>query len=406
MKVDLTRLPEITNEKYLQLYNNNTRYLVLMGGAGSGKSVFAAQKIIYRIITEQNHRILVVRKVAKTIRNSVFSLFRDQLVSFGLNHPALAVINKTDMRIHFPAFNSEILFIGLDDVEKIKSITGITSEWHEEATEESEDDFNQLDLRMRGETKNYKQIMLSFNPISNLHWLKKRFFDTVPENTTVSKTTWRDNRFLDTAYVSVLENLKNVDKTYYQIYNLGEWGVLGNLVFSNWTVEDVKLDLNQFDSVYFGLDFGFNHPSAYIQVGFKDDVLYVYDEICERGMTNNQFIELIKNIHPAGEYITADSSRPDLILENNKAGLNTLSSKKGKDSVLDGIDFMKRFKIVINSRCQNTINEFQLYKWTEDKNGNKLEKPVDENDDLIDAARYALESKRQSHEFDVFAGTA
>jgi phage terminase large subunit len=395
--VDLRDLKKITNEIFYNLYKNKDRYLILYGGAGSGKSVYAAQKIIYRIITEQKHRILVIRKVARTLRHSVFSLIKETISQYGLLK--YAKINKSDMVISIHAFRSEIIFVGLDDPEKIKSISGITSIWIEEATELNQNDFNQIDLRLRGRTKDYKQVMMSFNPVSALHWLKARFFDAVVENTTVLKTTYKNNQFIDEEYKNTLENLKTVDKYYYEVYALGEWGLLGNIIFTNWQVKKIKFKIEDFDSVYYGLDFGYNDPSAYVQVGFKDDEMYIINEIYEKGLTNLEMINLIKKIHPTREVIIADSSRPDLIKECNQKKLKMIASKKGKDSIVDGIDYIKRFKIYIDTRCINATNEFQSYKWAEDKDGNILDKPVDVNNHLIDAIRYSLEMKRIRFKF-------
>lgn len=172
IKIDLTALPELTNDIYYPLYKDTSRYLVLYGGAGSGKSVFAAQKILVRMLTEQPHRFLVARKVARTLRFSVFSLFQDMIAQWELT--PLFKVNKSDMTITCINGN-QILFAGLDDPEKLKSIAGITGIWIEEASELEQKDFQQLDLRLRGPTKYYKQIILTFNPISALHWLKKVF---------------------------------------------------------------------------------------------------------------------------------------------------------------------------------------------------------------------------------------
>lgn len=219
----MSRSAEIkVNEVYLPAFSFNERYLILYGGSGSGKSVFASQKIITRTVGESKHRFLVIRKVANTLRSSVYQLLLDQLSEYGLRHEF--EINKTEMRFtHLPTGN-EILLCGLDDVERLKSITGITGIWIEEATDLTEDDFDQVDLRLRGETINYKQIILTFNPIDESHWLKKRFFDTKIDNSFVTKTTFKDNHFIDDEYRKVLENKASVSPNLYRIYYLGEWG--------------------------------------------------------------------------------------------------------------------------------------------------------------------------------------
>lgn len=209
------------NEIYYPLLFNEDRYLVLLGGAGSGKSVFSAQKILARCLSEEGHIFLAIRKVSDTLKDSVFKLFTKLLSEQNLL--SVVEINKTDKTIKFTNGN-EILMKGLDDPEKIKSIAGISGIWIEEATELKEEDFDQLDLRLRGITKNYKQIILSFNPIDERHWLKKRFFDTEINSTTLLKTTYNDNFFIDEDYKKVLEAKANASPNFYRVYKLGEWG--------------------------------------------------------------------------------------------------------------------------------------------------------------------------------------
>ena len=222
------RLKESSNEKFLPLMFDQHRYLVLMGGAGSGKSIFAGRKVLERCATEPGHRFLVCRKVGRTIRESCFN----QLVGQAAENYQKAVerIYRGDMRITFRN-GSVILFSGLDDVEKLKSIYNITGIWIEEASELSEQDFQQLDIRLRGETRFYKQIIVSFNPVSVLHWLKKRFFDREDERVITSHSTYHDNRFLDQENIRVLESFRDTDEYYYAVYCLGQWGVLGKTVF-------------------------------------------------------------------------------------------------------------------------------------------------------------------------------
>ena len=222
------KMVEQNNEKFLPLLFDRHRYLVLMGGAGSGKSIFAGRKVLERCATEPGHRFLVCRKVGRTIRESCFN----QLVGQATEHyrAELDRIYRGDMRIKFRN-GSEILFSGLDDVEKLKSIYNITGIWIEEASELSEQDFQQLDIRLRGETRFYKQIIISFNPVSVLHWLKKRFFDTPDERVVTSHSTYKDNRFLDAENIRVLESFRDTDEYYYAVYCLGQWGVLGRTVF-------------------------------------------------------------------------------------------------------------------------------------------------------------------------------
>ena len=208
-----------TNDAFRELLFDESRYLVLCGGGGSGKSIFAGRKVLERVIYERGHRWLVCRKVAKTLRDSCFAQLRGQIAD---HYPKCrAKVNKSDMRITFPN-GSEILFAGLDDVEKLKSIYDITGIWIEEASEITEADFNQLDIRLRTDFSQYLQMILSFNPISITHWLKRRFFDTRDERATTHRSTYRDNRFLTAEAIATLEAFKDTDPYYYQVYCLGE----------------------------------------------------------------------------------------------------------------------------------------------------------------------------------------
>ena len=221
-------LRETTVPTFLPLFADTHRYLVLKGGGGSGKSIFAGRKVLERATSEPGHRFLVVRKVARTLRESCFKQLSGQTKSY---YPSSGYkINQSDMRITFEN-GSEILFAGLDDVEKLKSIYNIDGIWIEEASEILESDFNQLDIRMRGQSKYYKQIIVSFNPISMKHWLKKRFFDRPDPRARTHESTYKDNPFLPEEDRRTLENFQFTDEYYYQVYCLGIWGVTGKTVF-------------------------------------------------------------------------------------------------------------------------------------------------------------------------------
>lgn len=225
------QLCESNNDVFLPLFFDHHRHLILMGGGGSGKSIFAGRKVLERCATEPGHRMLVVRKVAKTLRESCFDQLKAQAMQY--YGPAIRMIPRGksgDMYITFTN-GSEILFAGLDDVEKLKSIHDISGIWIEEASELLEGDFNQLDIRLRGERKYYKQIIISFNPISITHWLKKRFFDREDARVVTSRTTYRDNRFLPEEDRLTLEAFRETDPYYYQVYCLGQWGVLSQTIF-------------------------------------------------------------------------------------------------------------------------------------------------------------------------------
>lgn len=223
------------NPVYKPLFYSRCRYVLCYGGAGSGKSYFTAQKIIYRLLKEKNHTILVVRKTKLSIKNSVFAVLREVIHSIGASH--LFQFQSTTLSLQCLANGNTLISSGCDDVEKLKSIAGITSIWIEEATEISESDFDQIDLRMRSLKGEYEQIILTFNPVDERHWIKKRFFS---KNSTIAfdylKTTFRDNaNFLPPQYINTIESMAEVNKRYYDIYANGEWGVASTEYLFQWS---------------------------------------------------------------------------------------------------------------------------------------------------------------------------
>lgn len=389
--INVTIDPTVFNATYLPYLDyTGKRFEVFYGGAGSGKSVFIAQRKVYHHLKYKGRKTLVIRKVGRTLRHSVFSEVAGVISNWNLSQ--IFQVNKSDLEIHNRINGNQFIFSGLDDVEKMKSIAGITDIWIEEASEISEDDFKQLNLRLRGASKAMKQITLSFNPVSALSWLKKRFFDRRDENVLKLKTTYIDNRFLDPDDVAEIEALKEIDPVYWRIYGLGEWGVLGDLVYTNWEIRDFDPDLKLFPRQYNGLDWGFNDPAAAIKVAFKDAEIYVLNELYVKGMDNSELMaEAPAVFSKAGDSIIADSSEPARIKEWKKNGWKIRGAKKGKDSVSFGIDFVRRHRVIIHPTCQNFINEIQAYCYRKDKDGNTLEEPVDFNNHLMDALRYALE---------------
>lgn len=250
-------LVKTNNEAFLPLYFCDARYLVLMGGAGSGKSIFAGRKVLERATTEKGHRILVCRKVARTLRESCFAQLCGQLNEY---YPGVKwSSNKSDLVINIEDTDSQIIFAGLDDPEKLKSIYRITSIWIEEASELDEADFLELDRRLRDKSDYYQQIIISFNPISIMHWLKRRFFDNPAPDVITHKSTYKDNRFLSEANAKVLESYKETDPYHYAVYCLGEWGVTGKTVFNGAMIKaQLELDVQPviegaFDYEYDGM---------------------------------------------------------------------------------------------------------------------------------------------------------
>ena len=230
MEVNIKISKKVFNDVYLPYLDNTDRYLVFYGGGSSGKSYFIAQRYIYKLIHPTRCNLLVVRQTGDTNRKSTFPLLKQVVSHWNLSEHFK--INESDMRIKCKLTGNEVAFAGLDDVEKIKSITfengELTDIWVEEATETQEADINQLKVRLRG-GKSKKQIVLSFNPINIQHWIKKHFIDS--GLATVCFSTYKENKFLTDDDRKALEDLKYTDEYVYEVYCLGKWGILGKTVF-------------------------------------------------------------------------------------------------------------------------------------------------------------------------------
>ena len=230
MNVNIKISKKVFNDIYIPYLDNRDRYLVFYGGGSSGKSYFIAQMHIYRLLHPKRYNLLVVRQTGDTNRRSTFPLLKQVISNWNLTEHFK--INESDMRIVCKLTGNEVAFAGLDDVEKIKSITftngELTEIWCEEATEMQEADINQLKVRLRG-GKSKKQMVLSFNPINIQHWIKKHFIDSGLG--TVCFSTYKDNKFLTDDDRKALEDLKYTDEYTYEVYCLGKWGILGKTVF-------------------------------------------------------------------------------------------------------------------------------------------------------------------------------
>lgn len=395
------------NPVYRDYLNKKQKTQIFFGGSSSGKSFFIAQKIVldclggnYNGVKREGVNWLCCRNVARTIRNSIYNQIVKTIYDMGLEE--YFKINKSDMVITCTENGKQILFNGLDDVEKVKSITpakGVLERiFIEEATEIREDAYMQLTKRLRGISPNAKYIVMAFNPILKSHWIYKKFFNNWDDSKNsyedkdvcILKTTYKDNDMLTDEDCERLEN--ETDPYYYNVYSLGNWGVLGNVIFTNWKTEDLSDMIPTFDKIYNGLDFGYVDPNALIRVHVDMDrkKIYVFDELYKAKITTD---ELIAEIKPkiGNEYVTCDCAYPQYIHELAKNGIKAIPCTKGKDSVEFGIDFLLRFEIIIDVHCQNFKNEIQTYKWEEDKYGNVLKRPVDRDNHLIDALRYATE---------------
>lgn len=381
---------------FVPLFKDNSRYQVAWGGAGSGKSHIVARKLLYRMLKESDcqHKILIVRKVNRTIKRSVFTLIKNIISRWGLYDEF--DFNHTDLTITYKENGSQFMFTGMDDPEKLKSIEGVTAIWMEEATEFTQEDFEQLDLRLRGVTKYTKQIILTLNPISEQHWIKKVFFDDPIEGCFTLKTTFLDNAFIDDDYKMVMENKKKTNPRYYNIYALGNWGTAEGLIFSRVTNRVIKEDDIKGLECLQGLDFGYtNDPTAFNQsyIDEKSKIVYVYDGFYQKGMSNAEIAEKLKELLAHKHRTTADSSEPKSIDYIRRKGVNMVGAMKGKDSINAGIDYLLEYEIVVNAHLVEFMTEFNNYSWAVDKDGKATNKPNDDFNHFIDSLRYAFESK-------------
>lgn len=405
MVIDLAKFRKHVKEKspkFVPAFTDQSRYQILWGGAGSGKSHIVARKIVYRLLKESDckHNFLVIRKVDRTIKRSVFTLIRNIISRWGLSEEF--DVNLTDKTITYRKNGSQIMFSGLDDVEKLKSIEGVTGIWCEEATELTQEDFEQLDLRLRGETKYVKQIILTFNPISEQHWIKRVFFDDPIDGVFTLHTTYLDNAFIDDEYKMVMENKKKTNPRYYNIYALGNWGTAEGLVFNNATARLIKeSEIKGLECVQGG-DFGYtNDPTAFHQsyVDLQNKKIYVYDGFYETGMSNEAIAQRIKDMQAHKHMTTFDSAEPKSIDRLKTLGIKARAAMKGKDSINMGVDFLSEFEIIVNSHLVEFMTEFNNYCWDVDKEGKATNKPIDDFNHFIDALRYSVEHHTKSPSF-------
>ena len=383
--INLNLYKKLFNSLFFALLDAMTRFIISYGSAGSGKSVSQAQVEVYKCL-KGVEKTLIIRKYGTTLKDSVIALVLKILNNWKLqpyyNH------NKSDNHIKFDN-GSEMLFKGFDDPEKIKSIDGITRIWIEEATELTEADFKQLNLRLRG--REDLQIILTFNPVDEDHWIKKYFFDTpeTRERTTILHTTYKDNKFIDEAYKKELESYQLIDPNYYKIYALGLWGGLTEgRIFQTWEEVD---DFPAVDGWVYGLDFGFsNDPTAIVRVLKANERIYI-DEICyQTGLTNSDIAGLLKGQNYAGELVICDSAEPKSIEELRRFGINAIGADKGKGSIMAGIDLLRRSKVLITRSSSNIRKENRYYQWKTKKDGSFERIPKDFQNHTIDAIRYAL----------------
>lgn len=398
------------NKVFKEFNRTRCRYRLAKGSAGSGKSVDIATDFILKLSDEKykGANLLVVRQTETSHKDSTFSELLSAIHRTGLS--AFWDWTTTPLTMTCKKTGNSIIFRGFSDQrarDRVRSITfpkgKLTWIWCEEATELQEADVDILDDRLRGELENpnlYYQITFSFNPVSASHWIKSKYWDYQSEDIFKCHSTYLDNRFLDDAYHRRMMMRKEQDPEGYRIYGEGEWGELGGLILTNYVIEDLDTDFSRYNTVLYAQDFGFNHANAILEIGFKDDEIYVLRELYVHEMDTDEIIKLANDMGlDKKKKMWCDSAEPDRIKMWQKAGYRAEGINKGgsQGSVKAQIDYLKQHRIHINGSCLNTIKEIQQWKWQKDKTtGKYIDTPVDFMDDAMAALRYSVETYRRN----------
>lgn len=392
---------------YDKLTNYSTFTEIHYGGASSGKSHGVIQKVVFKSLQAWKYprKVLFLRKVGSSVYDSIFEDVKQCLEAWGLL--GACKVNNSAYRIELPN-GAQFIFKGLDNPEKIKSIKGISDVVMEEASEFTLDDYTQLTLRLRDKKHPNKQIYLMFNPVSKVNWVYNAFFVKKPKNTVIYQTTYKDNRFLDEVTKENIEELAERNEAYYKIYALGEFATLDKLVFPKYKKQLLnKEELKHLPSD-FGLDYGFiNDPSAFMHVKIDEENkrLYILEEYVKKGLTNDKIAEAIKALGYSKEIIRADSAEKKSNQELRNLDIpRVIDVIKGPGSVMQGIQYILQYEIIVDERCVKTIEELENYTWKKDKATNEyINEPVDSYNHCLDAVRYAVQDRifQKKKELDV-----
>ena len=394
-------LQKIVGRGYKEFWNSKKRYVVVKGSRASKKSKTTALWHIVKLIEYPLANVLVVRKTERTLRDSCYSDLKWAIQRLGLDSYFNCTVSP--LEITYKPTGQKILFRGMDDPLKLTSISVpqgyICFCWIEEAYEiNKESDFDMLDESIRGELPPglFKRITITFNPWSERHWLKRRFFDKEDDSVLALTTNYLCNEWLDESDKALFERMKVNNPRRYQVAGLGNWGIVDGLIFENWKEEQFNIDdiKTNCESI-FGLDFGYTNDPTALFCGLLDKVnkkIYVFDEIYEKGLSNAAIYQRVNDKGFSKELITADCAEPKSIDELRGLGLRRITAaKKGKDSIMNGIQFIQDYEIIIHPKCVNFLTEISNYTWDKDKFGNAINKPVDDFNHLMDAMRYAIE---------------
>lgn len=369
--------------------NAKSKIVLNIGGARSGKSYALAQLLIMKALNYEGLNIGITRKTMPALKMTARRLVLDLLKQYGLYRPE--AFNKTEN--YYQLNKSRLQFFSLDDPEKIKS-SEFNYLWLEEATEFTYQDYLVLLTRLSAPAPlgQKNQIFLTLNPTDINCWIAKYLINQ--KETQIIKSTYKDNKFLSKDYIETLLSLKNYNKQAYKIFALGEWGAKETLIYTNWQI--TQKEPASYDEVFWGLDFGFNNPTALVKIFLKDKIYFVKEKLYKTRLTNTLLIEELKTLITPQERtqtIYADSAEPDRIAEISSAGFNICPALK---SVLDGIMFVKSCSLNLIKESPNLLREIQTYSWKTTLNGQITEEPVKYDDHALDALRYALYTHKTS----------
>ena len=396
-------LKDIVGKGYKEFWNTKKRYVVCKGSRASKKSKTAALWHIVHIMQHPGANALVIRKTERTLRDSCYADLKWAINRLGVDSYWKATLSPLEL-VYLPT-KQRIIFRGLDDPLKLTSIStecgSICFVLIEEAYEiTKEEDFDFIDESIRGELQDglWKRITIILNPWSESHWIKKRFFDNPDDDVLAMTTTYKINEFLDEADIKLFEKMKINNPRRYKTAALGEWGISEGLIYENFIEKwfDINEIKNMTNSkVCFGLDFGYVNDATALFCGIifeQEKLLYVFDELYEKNLSNEKIAEKIFKMGYSKEKIIADSAEPKSIDRLYDLGIRGIkAARKGKDSIMNGIDYLQDFKIIVHPICVNFLLEIQNYAWQTDKNGKQINKPIDDFNHLMDAMRYATE---------------
>lgn len=409
MTTSRLQISQIVGQGYDDFWSCKKRYRILKGGKASKKSATTALNFIFRLMKMPDSNLLVVRQIMNTHRDSTFAQLQWAQERLGVS--ALWKNTVSPLEMTYKPTGQKIIFRGFDDVLKLASTTVskgyLNFVWIEEGFEiANEADFDKLDLSVPRGTMPphlYKQTTITFNPWSEAHWLKKRFFDTASSDCATYTTSYLINEFLDETDKNIFLRMKRTNMRKYKVAGLGDWGISEGLVFENWEtgVPKIKESDNYKWKCFFGLDYGYtNDPTAFI--GFKanpvDKLIYIFCEFYEKRLLNCDIAKRITDLGFAKERIRADCAEPKSNDDLRRLGISRITpSLKGRDSILNGIAAINEYKIFVDPKCVNTIRELSTYIYGDSLNDRGQRLPKDSDNHLCDALRYAFADVKLFH---------